>query len=283
MAVEDERPLQIPGVINAYCALMAQASGFRALYLSGAGVANADFGMPDLGMTNLSDVVSQIDRIVSVSALPLLVDADIGWGGALNIARTVRSFSRAGAAALHLEDQEGTKRCGHRPNKQIVDVSEMVDRIKAASDAKTDREFVIMARTDALASESLEQVLDRCRAYIEAGADMIFAEAVTDAGQYRRFATELSVPVLANMTEFGKSPILTAQQLGELGIRLVLYPLTAFRAMNAAANQVFATLRSQGTQINLLPQMQTRDELYQFLNYYQYEQQIDQINQKGRT
>jgi methylisocitrate lyase len=281
-AMSEEFPLQIPGVINAYCALMAQAHGFRALYLSGAGVANADFGMPDLGMTNSTDVTATIERVVSITQLPLLVDADIGWGSALNIARTVKSFIRAGAAALHLEDQEGIKRCGHRPNKMIVAITEMVDRIHAAVDAKTDPAFVIIARTDALATEGLEATIERSQKYIEAGADVIFAEAVTTLEQYRSFCSRLSVPVLANMTEFGQSPLLTLDQLREVGIGLVLYPLSAFRAMNAAANKVLATIRQQGTQASLLAQMQTREELYQFLNYYQYEQLIDQINRKGK-
>lgn len=281
-AVAEESPLQIPGVINAYCALMAQAHGFRALYISGAGVANADFGMPDLGMTNSTDVVTAIERLASITDLPVLVDADIGWGGALNIARTVKSFIRAGAAALHIEDQDGIKRCGHRPNKQIVETGEMVDRIHAAVDARTDPAFVIMARTDALATEGLDRAIERAQQYVEAGADMIFAEAVTKLDQYRSFASRLSVPVLANMTEFGQSPLLTLDQLREVGIGLVLYPLSAFRAMNFAANEAFGTIRKQGTQASLLSQLQTREELYQFLNYYHYEQLIDQVNQKGK-
>jgi methylisocitrate lyase len=280
-ALDEECPLQIPGVINAYCALMAQSHGFRAIYLSGAGVANADFGMPDLGMTNSTDVVTNIERITSVTELPLLVDADTGWGTALNIARTVKSFIRAGAAAMHIEDQEGAKRCGHRPNKQIATTTEMVDRIHACVDARVDSNFVIMARTDALASESLDAVLERCQRYIEAGADMIFAEAVTNAEQYRRFSSSLSVPVLANMTEFGKSPLISLAELKVVGIKLVLYPLSAFRAMNAAADRVFDAIRSQGSQADLLDQMQNRDELYRYLNYHHYEQLIDQVIKKG--
>jgi methylisocitrate lyase len=281
LAVAEESPLQIPGVINAYCALMAQSYGFRAIYLSGAGVANADFGMPDLGMTNSTDVVTNIERIIGVTDVPLLVDADTGWGSVLNIARTVKSFIRAGAAALHIEDQEGIKRCGHRPNKQIASPAEMVDRIHACVDARTDSNFVIMARTDALASEGMNSAIERCQRYVEAGADMIFAEAITAAEQYRQLTSAISAPILANMTEFGKSPLLTLPELKAAGIKLVLYPLSAFRAMNAAANRVFHTIRNEGTQTSLLAQMQTRDELYQFLNYHQYEQQIDHIIEKG--
>jgi len=280
-ALIEETPLQIPGVINAYCALMAEQAGFRAIYLSGAGVANADFGMPDLGMTNLTDVVSQIEKITSISSLPLLVDADTGWGHALNIARTVKGFIRAGAAAMHIEDQQAAKRCGHRPNKQIVSPSEMVDRIRASVDARTDSTFVIMARTDALATEGLESAIERCQQYVEAGADMIFAEAITDPEQYRRFTSAIPAPVLANMTEFGQSPLMTLTQLNDVGVQLVLYPLSAFRAMNAAAVKVFQTIRQQGTQQPMLEQMQTREQLYSILNYHLYEQQMDQILAKG--
>ncbi len=276
-SLEQESPLQIPGVINAYCALMAEAAGYRAIYLSGAGVANANFGMPDLGMTNLSDVVAEIEKIVSVTPLPLLVDVDTGWGHSLNIARTVKSVIRAGAAALHIEDQESAKRCGHRPNKRIVSTAEMVDRIHACVDARTDESFVIMARTDALATEGLDDSIDRCQRYLEAGADMIFAEAITDQTQYRRFTAALDAPVLANMTEFGESPLLTVDQLRSVGVRLVLYPLSAFRAMNAAAQQVFQTIRREGSQKNSVAHMQTREELYDVLNYHHYEQQIDQL------
>ncbi len=276
-SLEQESPLQIPGVINAYCALMAEAAGYRAIYLSGAGVANANFGIPDLGMTNLSDVVAEIEKIVSVTPLPLLVDVDTGWGHSLNIARTVKSVIRAGAAALHIEDQESAKRCGHRPNKRIVSTAEMVDRIHACVDARTDESFVIMARTDALATEGLDDSIARCQRYLEAGADMIFAEAITDQTQYRRFTAALDAPVLANMTEFGESPLLTVDQLRSVGVRLVLYPLSAFRAMNAAAQQVFQTIRREGSQKNSVAHMQTREELYDVLNYHHYEQQIDQI------
>jgi methylisocitrate lyase len=279
-AVEKETPLQIPGVINAFCALLAQAHGFRALYLSGAGVANADFGMPDLGMTNLTDVSTHIQRITSVTDLPLLVDADIGWGSALNIARTVKAFIRSGAAAMHIEDQEGVKRCGHRPNKQVASIPEMVDRLHACADARTDADFVIMARTDALASEPLEAVIERCQRYVEAGADMIFAEAVTEPSQYRAFTSALRAPVLANMTEFGKSPLMTVEELKFVGVKLVLYPLSAFRAMNAAADRVFRAIRNEGSQIGQLDQMQTRQELYETLNYHHYEQLIDNLIKK---
>lgn len=281
-ALNFERPLQVPGIINAYCGLMAQTCGFRALYLSGAGVANADFGMPDLGMTNSTDVAQQIEKICSVTHLPLLVDADTGWGHVLNIARTVKTFIRAGAAAMHIEDQQAAKRCGHRPNKQIVDTAEMVDRIRACVDARTDDSFVIMARTDALANEGLERSIERCQRYVEAGADMIFAEAITDADQYRHFTSSINAPVLANMTEFGQSPLMSLQELEQVGVRLVLYPLSAFRAMNAAAMKVFQTIRQQGDQSSLLGQMQTREELYAVLNYHQYEQQIDSILEKGQ-
>jgi methylisocitrate lyase len=282
-ALTTELPLQIPGVINAYTALMAQQAGFRAIYLSGAGVANADFGLPDLGMTNLSDVCEQIRRITSITDLPLLVDADTGWGNALNIHRTVKSMIRSGAAALHIEDQESAKRCGHRPNKQLVSPDEMVDRIGACVDARTDPSFVVMARTDALAGEGLTAAIERCQRYVEAGADMIFAEAITDPNQYRQFTESVTVPVLANMTEFGQTPLLSVEQLRQAGVSLILYPLSAFRAMNAAAWSVLQTIRQQGTQQSLLQQMQTRDELYQFLNYHQFEKQIDQISNKEKS
>ncbi len=276
-ALSEERPLQIPGVINAYCALLAGRAGFRAIYLSGAGVANASFGMPDLGMTSLSDVVADIDRITSVSQLPLLVDADTGWGHSLSIARTVKSFIKSGAAAMHIEDQQSAKRCGHRPGKAIVSGGEMVDRIHACVDARTDQSFVIMARTDSLASEGLEAAIDRCQRYVEAGADMIFAEAITDPEQYRRFTSSIDAPVLANMTEFGQSPLLTTDHLREVGVDLVLYPLSAFRAMSAAANLVYNSIRTEGTQAAVVNQMQNREDLYEVLGYHKYEQQIDQI------
>jgi methylisocitrate lyase len=276
-SLSQEQPLQIPGTINAYSALLAKRAGFRAIYLSGAGVANASFGMPDLGMTSMNDVVDDIQRITSKVDLPLLVDADTGWGHALTIARTVQSFINAGAAALHIEDQLAAKRCGHRPNKAIVETGEMVDRVKACVDARTDESFVIMARTDALASEGVDASIDRCCAYVEAGADMIFAEAITDPDQYKKFTSSISVPVLANMTEFGKSPLMTTLELAEVGVDMVLYPLSAFRAMSLAAQNVFNAIRTDGTQANVVDQMQTRDDLYDVLNYHQYEQQMDKI------
>jgi methylisocitrate lyase len=280
-ALAEEKPLQIPGTINAYCALLAQRAGFRAAYLSGAGVANASFGIPDLGMTSMADVVADIERITSVCDLPILVDADTGWGHALCIARTVKAFTKAGAAALHLEDQQAAKRCGHRPGKSIVSPGEMVDRIHAAVDARTDPSFVIMARTDALATEGLESSIERCQKYVEAGADVIFAEAITDPDEYRRFTKSISAPVLANMTEFGVSPMMTVDQLRDVGVELVLYPLSAFRAMSAAADAVYQSIRTRGTQRDVLDTMQTRDELYSVLNYHEYEQQIDQVLKKA--
>ncbi|MEM7785596.1 MAG: methylisocitrate lyase [Planctomycetota bacterium] len=276
-AWNEESPLQIPGTINAYTALLAERSGFRALYLSGAGVANASFGMPDLGMTSMTDVVSDIERITATTDLPLLVDADTGWGHALCIARTVKAFIKAGAAGLHIEDQEAAKRCGHRPNKSIVETDEMVDRVKAAVDSRTDETFVIMARTDAIAREGVDSAIQRCQKYVDAGADVIFAEAITDPDEYRRFTQSLSVPVLANMTEFGLSPLLTTDQLQEVGVRLVLYPLSAFRAMSLAAESVFNAIRNNGTQSGVVDQMQTRDELYRVLDYHRYEKQMDRI------
>lgn len=277
IALEQECPLQIPGTINALSALMAVDAGFKAIYLSGAGVANASFGMPDLGMTSLSDVVADINRLTSIVETPLLVDADTGWGHALNIARTVKEFTRAGAAAMHIEDQQAAKRCGHRPNKAIVSTAEMTDRIRAAVDARTDESFFILARTDALASEGLDASIERCQRYIEAGADGIFAEAITDRVDYKKFTQSLSVPVLANMTEFGMSPLMTTKELDEVGVQMVLYPLSAFRAMNAAASEVFKTIRQEGTQANVVENMQTREQLYDYLNYHQYEQQMDRI------
>jgi methylisocitrate lyase len=276
-AMKFETPLQIPGVINAYCALLARRSGFHAVYLSGAGVANASFGMPDLGMTSLTDVVADIERITSVCELPLLVDADTGWGHSLCIARTVKSFIKAGAAAMHIEDQQAAKRCGHRPGKAIVSTAEMVDRIHASVDARTDESFVIMARTDALASEGLEASIERCQKYVEAGADTIFAEAITDPVQYKKFTSSISVPVLANMTEFGQSPLMTVEQLKDVGVELVLYPLSAFRAMSAAADMVYNSIRKDGSQTNVVDQMQTRNDLYEVLDYLSYEKQIDDV------
>ena len=273
-SVDAESPLQIVGAINAYSALLAERAGFKAIYLSGAGVANASFGIPDLGMTTLDDVVIEIRRITSVTNLPLLVDADTGWD---DPAATVNAFIGAGAAALHIEDQQSAKRCGHRPGKVLVETSEMVDRIKACVAARSEPSFVIMARTDALAGEGLNSAIDRCHAYVAAGADMIFAEAITDPGQYRQFTSSVTVPVLANMTEFGKSPLLNVSQLDDVEVKMVLYPLSAFRAMSRATESIYQAIRTDGTQKNVLDQMQTREELYEVLDYYKYEQQIDSI------
>ena len=280
-SLELEKPLQIVGTINAYCALMAEQAGFQAIYLSGAGVANASFGVPDLGITTINDVVADIQRIVGATQLPLLVDADTGFGHAFSMARTIREFTRAGAAGVHIEDQVAAKRCGHRPGKELVDTAEMVDRIHAAVDARTDESFFIMARTDALASEGMEATLERCHKYVEAGADGIFAEAVREADQYQKFTQALSVPVLANMTEFGQSPLLTAEQLGDLGMAMVLYPLSAFRAMDAAAERVYSAIRKERTQYTFVDLMQTRDRLYEVLDYHRYEQQIDDLIRKS--
>ncbi len=273
-AVKDESPLQVVGAINAYHARLAEASGFNALYVSGGGVAAGSCGIPDLGITTLEDVLIDVRRITDVTDLPVLVDVDTGWGGAFNIARTVRSMIKAGAGAIHIEDQVQQKRCGHRPNKAIVSQGEMVDRIKAAVDAKTDDDFVIMARTDALSVDGLEAAIERACACVEAGADMIFPEAMTELDMYKQFADAVNVPVLANITEFGSTPLFTIQ---ELASALALYPLSAFRAMNAAALKVYESLRIEGTQQNVLGDMQTREELYQFLGYHDYEQKLDQL------
>ncbi len=277
-AVEDERPLQVVGVINAFCARLAEAAGFRALYLSGAGVANASFGLPDLGMTMPSDVLEDVRRIASASQLPLLVDCDTGWGNSLVIARLVRQLIREGAAGMHVEDQVDAKRCGHRPGKRLVPADVMADRLRAAVDARTDPHFVIMARTDAADVEGLDAAIARSVRYVEAGADMVFAEALTERDHFRRFAQALSVPVLANMTEFGKTPLLTLEELRQAGVRLVLYPLTAFRAMSAAALDVYQVLRTAGTQRALLPSLQTREDLYRILNYETYERRLDRTH-----
>jgi methylisocitrate lyase len=277
-----EVPLQIVGTVNAYCALLAQAAGYRAIYLSGAGVANASWGMPDLGMTSLADVAEDVRRIVSATELPLLVDADTGWGYALSISRTVKTLISAGAAGMHIEDQEAAKRCGHRPNKSLVPAEEMVDRIRAAVDSRTDHSFVIMARTDAVASEGIDAAIERCQKYIRAGADMIFAEAIRSGEQYNQFTEHLAVPVLANMTEFGTTPLMTVDELRKLGIAMVLYPLSAFRAMNASAENIYQEIRKRGTQANLVDRMQTRERLYEVLDYYKYEQQMDAIITRGR-
>ena len=275
-----EKPLQLVGAINAYSALLAQRAGFKALYLSGAGVANASFGLPDLAITTLADVVEDTARIAGKVDLPLLVDADVGWGSAFNIARAVKELERAGGAGMHLEDQVGQKRCGHRPAKMLVDLSEMSDRIKAAVDARQHNAFVIMARTDALASEGLDASLARATTYVAAGADMIFAEAVQNLEQYSRFAEATGVPILANITEFGKTPLWTVDELRAASVSLVLYPLSAFRAMSRAAEEVYATIRKQGTQQAVLDTMQTREQLYEVLNYYAYEKKLDDLFEK---
>lgn len=276
-ALAAEKPLQVVGAINAYCALLAEHAGYRALYLSGAGVANASYGLPDLGITSLADVLEDVRRITRVTSLPLLVDIDTGWGSAFNIARAIRDLALAGAAGVHIEDQVQAKRCGHRPNKAVVTTEEMVDRVTAAVDARTDPDFVIIARTDALASEGLDVAIERTRRYAAAGADIIFAEAVTELAQYRAFAEATERPVLANITEFGLTPLFTTQELAEAGVSLAIYPLTAFRAMSAAALQVYATLRATGTQRDLISQMQTRHQLYDVLGYDAYEQKLDML------
>lgn len=282
-ALVQESPLQIIGTVNAYAAMMARDVGYQAIYLSGAGVANYSYGLPDLAMTSLDDVLTDVRRITARVDTPLLVDIDTGWGGAFNIARTVKEMIRAGAAAVHIEDQVAQKRCGHRPNKEIVTVQEMVDRVKAAVDAKTDPDFVVMARTDSLQGEGLQGVIDRACAYVEAGADAIFAEAMTDLGMYQQVCDAVKVPVLANITEFGTTPYYTAQELGEQGIAMVLYPLSPTRAMQKAALEVMKGIREQGTQTGVLDLMQTRKELYQFLDYQSFEDHLDRLfaAQKG--
>src|SRR6516162_10714640 len=274
-ALESERPLQVVGTINAYAALLAEHAGFRAIYLSGAGVANASFGLPDLGITSLNDVCEDVRRISGACRLPLLVDADTGFGSAFNIARTTRELIRAGAAGMHLEDQVSAKRCGHRPGKALVPAAEMVDRIRAAVDARSDPTFVIMARTDAHAVEGQAAALERAAAYVAAGADMIFAEALRTLEEFRQFARAVNVPVLANITEFGQTPLFSAAELGAAGVRLVLYPLSAFRAAARAQLQVYGALRAQGTQRSVLDLMQTRDQLYDVLGYHEYEKKLD--------
>jgi methylisocitrate lyase len=276
-AIKEERPLQVVGTINAYSARMAEAVGFKALYLSGGGVAANSLGVPDLGISTMEDVLIDVRRITDAVSLPLLVDIDTGWGSAFNIARTIRSMIKAGAGAVHLEDQVNAKRCGHRPGKQLVPAEEMLDRLKAAVDARTDTGFVIMARTDALAVEGLDSAIDRAVRYVEAGADMIFAEAVTELDDYARFKKAVSVPVLANITEFGKTPLWTRNELASAGVDIVLYCCAAYRAMNAAALETFRVIRREGTQRSRLPMMQTRDELYEFLNYHAYERKLDSL------
>jgi methylisocitrate lyase len=276
-AVDAERPLQIVGTVNAYSSLLAERAGFRAIYLSGAGVANTSFGLPDLGMTSLNDVCEEVRRISSATDLPLLVDADTGWGGAFNIAKTCADLIKSGAGGMHLEDQVSAKRCGHRPGKALVPADEMVDRIKAAVDGRTDPNFVIMARTDAHAVEGQQAAVDRAAKYVEAGADMIFAEALKTLDEYKQFTSTIRVPVLANLTEFGQTPLFTVAELGTVGIRLVLYPLSAFRAMSQAALAVYGSIRKDGTQKNVVNLMQTRAELYDVLGYHDYERKLDEL------
>lgn len=280
-AVIEEHPLQIVGAINAYSAKLAEASGYQALYLSGGGVAASSCGIPDLGITSLEDVLIDLRRMSDVTELPVLVDIDTGWGGAFNIARTVKSMIKAGAAAVHIEDQVSQKRCGHRPNKAIVSEIEMVDRIKAAVDAKTDTHFVVMARTDALAVEGMQSAIDRACACVEAGADMIFPEAITSLDEYRQFVNAVNVPVLANITEFGSTPLFSVDELASVGVSMALYPLSAFRAQSRAALQVYETLREQGTQKNVIEMMQPRMELYDYLGYHDYEKKLDELFIKG--
>jgi len=276
-ALEAERPLQIVGTINAYTALLAEKAGHKAIYLSGAGVANASFGLPDLAMTTLNDVCEDIRRIASATDLPLLVDADTGWGSALMISRTIREMTWAGAAGCHLEDQVAEKRCGHRPGKALVETSEMCDRLKAATDGRIDDDFVIMARTDAHAVEGQQAAIERAVAYAEAGADMIFAEALTTVDEYTQFTDAVNVPVLANLTEFGKTPLFTTDEMAAAGVRMTLYPLSAFRAMSAAALSVYETIRNDGTQQASVDSMQTREELYDVLGYQAYEDKLDEL------
>jgi methylisocitrate lyase len=282
-AVAAETPLQVPGAICAYHAILAEKSGFKAIYLSGGGVAAGSLGVPDLGITTLDDVLTDVQRITNASSLPLLVDVDTGFGAsAFNVARTVRSVCLAGAAAIHIEDQVGAKRCGHRPGKELVPLGEMVDRVKAAVDARPDPAFVIMARTDALAVEGLQAAIDRAAACVEAGADMIFPEAITELAMYRKFVEAVRVPVLANITEFGQTPLFTIDELRSVGVAIALYPLSAFRAMNQAALSVYRALRRDGTQKAVVDRMQTRAELYEFLGYHAYEAKLDALFEKGK-
>jgi methylisocitrate lyase len=276
-ALAEEKPLQVAGAINAYTARMAEATGFRALYVSGGGVAANSLGMPDLGISTMEDVLVDVRRITAASALPVLVDIDTGWGSAFNIARTIREMIKAGAAAVHMEDQVGAKRCGHRPGKELVSTDEMADRIKAAVDARTDEQFVLMARTDGLANEGLDAAIARAQAYVAAGADMIFAEAVTELAQYTRFRQAVGVPILANITEFGQTPLWTREELGAAGVDIILYCCGAYRAMNAAALKVYEAIRREGTQKNVVPTMQSRADLYKFLDYHAYEQKLDRL------
>ena len=281
-AVAIEKPLQVIGAINAYTARMAEATGFKALYLSGGGVAANSLGMPDLGISTMEDVLIDARRITDVTTLPLLVDIDTGWGGAFNIARTIRTFIKAGVAAVHMEDQVGTKRCGHRPGKEVVSKEEMVDRVKAAVDARTDSNFVIMARTDALAVEGINAAMDRACAYVEAGADMIFPEAMTELAMYKQFKQAVKVPILANITEFGHTPLYTREELASVDVDMVLHCCSAYRAMNAAALKVYQSIRAEGTQKNVIDIMQTRADLYNYLGYHAYEQKLDELFAKQK-
>jgi len=282
-ALTENKPLQIVGCVNAYCAVMAEKVGHKAIYLSGAGVANASFGIPDLGITSLGDVVEDAKRITGATNIPLLVDIDTGWGGAFNISRTIKELSRSGAAAIHIEDQVGQKRCGHRPNKEMVSTQEMVDRIKACVDAREDKDFFIMARTDAFANEGMLSSIERSIAYIDAGADGIFAEAMTNINHYQDFKNKIKVPILANMTEFGKTPLSNLEELASVGVDMVLYPLSAFRAMSKAALNIYKALKNTGHQKDVLNSMQTRDELYEFLDYNSYEEKLDELFKKGKN
>ena len=277
LALSENKPLQVVGTINAYCAMLAETAGHRAIYLSGGGVANASFGLPDLGITTLADVTEDVQRICNATDLPLLVDIDTGWGGAFNISRTIKNIEKAGAAGVHIEDQVSQKRCGHRPNKSILSNSEMIDRIKAALDGKKDSKFMVMARTDALAVEGIDAALDRAVGCVEAGADAIFPEAILDLEQYKLFTEAIDVPVLANITEFGKTPLYTRDQLRDAGVSIVLYPLSAFRAMSKAALDVYKTIADKGSQTEAVNLMQTRDELYETLNYHSYERKLDKL------
>jgi methylisocitrate lyase len=277
LAVAQERPLQVAGAINAYTARLAHATGFRALYLSGGGVAANSLGIPDLGISTMEDVLTDVRRITDVVDLPLLVDIDTGWGGAFNIARTIRSMIKAGSAAVHIEDQVSAKRCGHRPGKELVATEEMADRIKAAVDARTDSQFVIMARTDALANEGLAAAISRAQAYVAAGADMIFAEAITELAMYREFRAAVGVPILANITEFGQTPLFSRDELAAANVDIILYCCGAYRAMNAAALKVYETIRTEGTQKSALPFMQSRADLYKYLDYHAYEKKLDEL------
>jgi len=276
-AISENTPLQIVGTVNAYSSLLAEKKGHKAIYLSGGGVAASSMGLPDLGITTLQDVLIDVERITSVCELPLLVDADTGWGGAFNISRMVKSMITSGAAGIHIEDQVEQKRCGHRPNKELVSSEEMQNRIKAGVDAKTDSDFMIMARTDAIANEGLDSALDRAASYVEAGADAIFAEAITEIEDYKKFSENLNVPILANITEFGKTPLFSKEELKEAGVDMILYPLSAFRAMSKAAEGVYSEILEKGTQQDLIDRMQTRDELYEVLDYHTFEKKLDDL------